>query len=96
MSRDRAVAFAPASVGNCAVGFDLIGHALDGPGDRVVATRTSQRGVRVDAIRGLPIDLPREVEKNTAARAVASLLHSIDSLTYAPNPTKRSRCFHDR
>lgn len=74
MSRDRAVAFAPASVGNCAVGFDLIGHALEGPGDRVIATRTAQRGVRVDAIRGLPITLPREVEKNTGARAVASLL----------------------
>jgi homoserine kinase len=74
MSRVRAVAFAPASVGNCAVGFDLIGHALDGPGDRVVATRSVERGVRVDAIRGLPIVLPREVERNTAARAVASLL----------------------
>ncbi len=79
MSRDRAVAFAPASVGNCAVGFDLIGHALEGPGDRVVATRTSEHGVRVDAIRGLPIELPREVEKNTAARAVASLLRSVDA-----------------
>lgn len=79
MSRDRAVAFAPASVGNCAVGFDLIGHALEGPGDRVVATRIIERGVRVDAIRGLPIELPRDVEKNTAARAVVSLLKSVDA-----------------
>jgi len=79
MSRARAVAFAPASVGNCAVGFDLIGHALEGPGDRVTATRCADRGVRVDAIRGLPIELPREVEKNTAARAVASLLTAVDA-----------------
>ena len=79
MSRGRAIAFAPASVGNCAVGFDLIGHALEGPGDRVIATRTAARGVRVDAIRGLPIELPREVGKNTAARAVASLLDALDA-----------------
>lgn len=76
MSHDRAVAFAPASIGNCAVGFDLIGQALEGPGDRVMATRTATPGVRVDAIRGLPMELPREIEKNTGARAVASLLHT--------------------
>lgn len=79
MSIARAAAFAPASVGNCAVGFDLIGHALEGPGDRVIATRTAARGVRIDAIRGLPIELPRDVEKNTAARAVASLLNAVNT-----------------
>lgn len=77
MSRMQATAFAPASVGNCAVGFDLIGHAIDGPGDRVTATRLSELGVRVDAIRGLPIALPRDAERNTGARAVASLLHAV-------------------
>ena len=30
-----ATAFAPAGVGNVAVGFDLLGHALDAVGDRV-------------------------------------------------------------
>lgn len=79
MSLQRAVAFAPASVGNCAVGFDLIGHALEGPGDRVTAVRMTEPGVRIDAIRGLPITLPREPDKNTAARAVASLLRAVDA-----------------
>ena len=55
----------------------MIGHALEGPGDRVTATRFAGRSVRVDAIRGLPIELPREIEKNTAARAVASLLNAV-------------------
>lgn len=79
MSRERATAFAPASVGNCAVGFDLIGHALAGPGDRVIASRVPTPGVRVTAIRGLPIDLPLDAERNTAARAVASLLQATSS-----------------
>lgn len=74
MNGGTAIAFAPASVGNCAVGFDLIGHALEGPGDRVVARRIAQGGVRIDAIRGLPMALPRSVGDNTASRAVASLL----------------------
>ncbi len=29
-----ATAFAPASVGNIAVGFDILGHSLEGAGDR--------------------------------------------------------------
>ena len=77
MSLKSATAFAPASVGNCAVGFDLIGHALEGPGDRVTAHRCADPGVRVRSIRGLPIALPLDAERNTAARAVASLLRQV-------------------
>ena len=72
------LAYAPASVGNVAVGFDLLGHALDGAGDRVLARRVArepgQAAVRVVAIRGLVPDLPRDLERNTAARAVNALL----------------------
>src|SRR5690606_38113350 len=35
-----ATAYAPAGVGNVAVGFDVLGHALDAVGDRVTLTRT--------------------------------------------------------
>ena len=34
---DTATAFAPASIGNVAVGFDMLGLALEGVGDRVAA-----------------------------------------------------------
>lgn len=70
----RAQAFAPAGVGNVGVGFDILGHALEGVGDRVTATRVAEPGVRVTAIRGTVTDLPRDAERNTAARAVAALL----------------------
>jgi homoserine kinase len=76
----EAVAFAPASVGNVAVGFDLLGHALAGAGDRVLARRVDQAGVCVRAITGTAMSLPLDVVRNTAARAVHALLS-----THAPD-----------
>ena len=74
MSTNRATAFAPASVGNVGVGFDLLGHAIDGPGDTVTARRVDEPGVRIVAIKGLVRDLPLDSERNTAGRAVFALL----------------------
>jgi homoserine kinase len=39
--RERATAFAPASVGNVAIGFDILGFAVGALGDRVTVTRTA-------------------------------------------------------
>ncbi len=50
---DRATAFAPASIGNVAVGFDMLGLALEGVGDRVEARRTDTDSVTVAEVRGL-------------------------------------------
>lgn len=69
-------AFAPASVGNVAVGFDALGLALDGPGDRCTATRTTGSGVTITALRGLPCSLSVEARKNTAGMAAISLLRA--------------------
>ncbi|MDH3954995.1 MAG: hypothetical protein OEV03_12285, partial [Gammaproteobacteria bacterium] len=46
-------AFAPASIGNVAVGFDMLGLALDGAGDRVLARRTDGDAVTIAEVRGL-------------------------------------------
>ncbi len=73
---ERATAFAPASVGNVGVGFDLIGHAIDGPGDKVTAIRTDRPGVVIEAIEGVITKLPLEADRNTAGRAVQSLLEA--------------------
>lgn len=67
-------AFAPASVGNVAVGFDLLGHSIQGPADRVTARRSSTPGAVLSGIEGCVTTLPREPEKNTATRAVQSLI----------------------
>lgn len=74
----QTTAFAPASVGNVATGFDLLGHTIAGPGDRVTARRTAARGVAIDSIAGVVTDLPRDASRNTAGRAVQSLLDAVE------------------
>jgi homoserine kinase len=70
LAHREARAFAPASVGNVAVGFDILGHALVGAGDTVIARRASHDEVRITDIRGVVTDLPRDASRNTAARGV--------------------------
>ncbi|TVS14050.1 MAG: homoserine kinase [Wenzhouxiangella sp.] len=76
MTRDRATAFAPASVGNAGVGFDLLGFAIEGAGDTVTARRSNAPGVVIEEITGTVTDLPKDPEKNTAGKAVLALLQS--------------------
>ena len=76
-ARKSATAFAPASVGNVAVGFDVLGHSFQAIGDRVTATRTSTPGVRISGIRGVAVDLPLEPEKNTAGMAVLRMVNDL-------------------
>jgi homoserine kinase len=71
---DSATAFAPASVGNVAVGFDVLGHSVDVVGDRVRATRVPQRRVSIASISGVVTDLPRDAERNAASMAVLALM----------------------
>jgi homoserine kinase len=77
MTVKQATAFAPASVGNVAIGFDILGFAIDALGDKVTARRSATPGVRVTAIRGVAADLPLEPEKNTAGQAVIALLDAL-------------------
>ncbi len=71
-------AFAPASIGNVGVGFDILGHTLAGPGDRVSVRRIAERGVRIAAIRGTATPLPLEAERNTAGAALLALCAALD------------------
>ena len=66
-------AFAPAGVGNVAVGFDILGHSLAGAGDLATVRRIDAREVRIAAIRGAETRLPFEAGRNTAGRALLSL-----------------------
>lgn len=71
-------AFAPASVSNVACGFDIMGFALDAPGDRVTARFSDQPGVRIGKVTGAR--LPMDPAANTAAAPVAAMLrHAGDS-----------------
>jgi len=45
-------AFAPASVGNIGVGFDLLGHAIDGPRDLATVRKIAEPVIHIEAITG--------------------------------------------
>ena len=67
-------AFAPATVSNIACGFDVLGFAVDGPGDEVVAERREEPGLEIVEITGDEGRLPLEADRNTAGVAVRELL----------------------
>lgn len=77
MSNPMPTAFAPASIGNACVGFDLLGHSIDGSGDRVGVRKIDEPTVRIRAIRGLDLQLPLEAERNTAGRALIALREAL-------------------
>jgi homoserine kinase len=66
-------AFAPATVANVGIGFDILGHAVDAVGDRVRIRRIEQSEVRIRSITGVAGDLPVVPAQNTAGRAVQAL-----------------------
>jgi len=68
-----ATAEAPASVGNVATGFDILGHTIEGPKDRVRVQRTAEGVVRLRSVTGVVTDLPGEPARNTALRALDAL-----------------------
>ncbi|MBK6405775.1 MAG: hypothetical protein IPF66_12470 [Holophagales bacterium] len=72
----RVRAFAPATVANLGPGFDVLGAALDGPGDSVTAWRSKKPGVRIVEITGDQGRLPLDSEKNTASVAATHVLEA--------------------
>jgi len=73
MTDGTVTAFAPATVGNVGVGFDILGHTVKAVGDRVRARRSAERGIRILDITGSQTTLPLEAEKNTAGMALVSM-----------------------
>jgi homoserine kinase len=66
--------FAPATVANLACGFDVLGLAVEQPGDYVKVWKNGSRRILIEKIIGDDGQLPLHVEKNTAGVAVAGLL----------------------
>ena len=69
-------AFAPATVSNVAVGFDLMGFPMNTPGDEVVIKRGVKKGLIISKItkgKGLSLN----VDKNTAGVAVKKMMEHL-------------------
>lgn len=77
MSKPGIKVFAPASVANVAVGFDVLGFALEAPGDEIIVREGNSPGITITSIQGASGKLPYDVMKNTAGFAAKRLLDFI-------------------
>lgn len=71
---DEVAVFAPATVANVVCAFDVLGFALDEPGDEIFMRKCQSPGVRITKITGDDGRLPLATEKNTAGACVQQLL----------------------
>ncbi len=69
--------FAPGSIGNLACGFDVLGLALEGPGDEVLARLVPEPGVVITSIQGDGGRLPTAVSENSAGTAARAVLDEV-------------------
>jgi homoserine kinase len=69
---ERVTAYSPGSTSNVGPGFDCLGIAIAGLGDRVVASLAERPGVRVTSVSDPRI--PTDPARNTAALAAAEVL----------------------
>ena len=70
--------FAPATVANVACGFDILGFALEGPGDEIVVRLKDTPGITI--VNNTPYEgIPTDPRKNTAGIAVEAFLQQINS-----------------
>jgi homoserine kinase len=70
-------AFAPATVGNVGIGFDILGHTVEALGDRVRIRRIAEPVVRINSVTGIAGELPVEPRKNTAGMAAVAMLDAL-------------------
>jgi len=72
--------YAPGSVSNVGCGFDVLGFALDEPGDVVIAAPQDESGVSIAAIHGDKGRLSTDPRRNTASAAVLELLRRLETI----------------
>ena len=76
-SGDRIKVFAPATIANVACGFDVLGFAIEKPGDELIMELTAESGVLIMDIQGDDGQLPRDPYKNSATVPIIEYLAHI-------------------
>ena len=69
--------FAPATVANVVCGFDVLGFAVNEPGDEVIMRLTNKPGITISKITGDDGRLPLDPAKNTVSVSVQHYLQSV-------------------
>ncbi|WP_103326796.1 homoserine kinase [Bacteroidetes bacterium endosymbiont of Geopemphigus sp.] len=67
--------FAPATIANVSCGFDVIGLALEEPGDEIILRKSQRMGVYIHKIHGA--DLSRDPDLNVAGVALKNFLRQL-------------------
>jgi len=75
MLKSEVKVFGPATVSNVGPGFDLMGFALESPGDEMIIRRNNSGKLMLFNESGC--DLPLDPEKNVAAVSATSLLNEL-------------------
>jgi homoserine kinase len=70
-------AFAPATCANVACGFDVLGFAVDNPGDEVTITLNDSGKITIKSIIGDEGKLPLDPEENTVSLVIKKYLEHI-------------------
>lgn len=66
--------FAPATVANVSCGFDVLGFAVNSPGDEAIVKMTEMSGVIISKITGDEGRLPLDPKKNTVSATIIKML----------------------
>jgi len=77
--RESIKVFAPATVANVSCGFDVLGFAVDNPGDEVILSLKATPGIKISKITGDEGRLSKDPEKNTAGVSIQNFLAHIGS-----------------
>jgi len=75
--KDSIKVFAPATVANVVCGFDVLGFAVNEPGDEVIMRLTDKPGIHISKITGDNGRLPLDPKKNTVSVSVEHYLNYI-------------------
>lgn len=76
--KKRIKVFAPASVTNVSCGFDVMGFAIDFPGDELILKIKDEPGITISKITGDHQRLPFDTSKNTAGVSLLSLVKHLN------------------
>ncbi|MFD1628683.1 homoserine kinase [Pseudopedobacter beijingensis] len=77
MSRKSIRVFSPATVANVVCGFDILGFAVNEPGDELYMELCDEPGVVITSIEGDEGKLPLDPDKNTVSACVKSVLRHL-------------------
>ena len=75
---DSIKVFAPATVANVTCGFDVLGFAVENPGDEIIVKACAKPGVVIKEIKGDAGRLSHSVHENTATISILNYLDHLE------------------